>query len=41
MESENGYRGPAPVSLADYSHMMRLQAGSSRPRFYRNRARRF
>lgn len=31
MESQNGYRGPAPVSLADYSHMMRLQAGSSRP----------
>ena len=31
MESENGYRGPAPVSLADYSHMMRLQGGPSRP----------
>lgn len=31
MESRNGYRGPAPVSLADYSHMMRLQAGPSRP----------
>jgi hypothetical protein len=31
VESQNGYRGPAPVSLADYSHMMRLQAGSSRP----------
>ena len=31
MESQNGYRGPAPVSLADYSHMMRLQAGPSRP----------
>jgi hypothetical protein len=30
-ESENGYRGPAPVSLADYSHMMRLQGGPSRP----------
>ncbi len=31
MESENGYRGPTPVSLADYSHMMRLQAAPSRP----------
>jgi len=31
MESQNGYRGPAPVSLDDYSHMMRLQAGPSRP----------
>jgi hypothetical protein len=31
MESQNGYRGPAPVSLADYSHMMRLQGGPSRP----------
>ena len=31
MESQNGYRGAAPVSLADYSHMMRLQAGPSRP----------
>jgi hypothetical protein len=28
---ENGYRGPAPVSLADYSHMVRLQAGPSQP----------
>lgn len=31
MESQNGYRGPAPVSLSDYFHMMRLQAGPSRP----------
>jgi len=31
LESQNGYRGPAPVSLADYTHMMRLQAGPSRP----------
>jgi hypothetical protein len=31
MESANGYRGPTPVSLADYSHMMRLQAAPSRP----------
>jgi hypothetical protein len=31
MESQNGYRGPAPVSLADYSHMMRLQGSPSRP----------
>lgn len=31
MESQNGYRGPAPVSLADYTHMMRLQGGPSRP----------
>jgi len=31
MESQNGYRGPAPVSLADYSHMVRLQAGPSQP----------
>jgi hypothetical protein len=29
--SRNGYRGPAPVSLADYSHMMRLQAAPSHP----------
>ncbi|MFL6231452.1 MAG: hypothetical protein ACJ741_21980 [Pyrinomonadaceae bacterium] len=26
-----GYDGPAPVSLADYAHMMRLQAVPSRP----------
>ena len=31
MEAQNGYRGPAPVSLADYSHMMRLQAGPAQP----------
>ena len=31
MESHNGYRGPAPVSLLDYTYMMRLQAGPSRP----------
>lgn len=31
MESQNGYRGPAPVSIADYSHMVRLQAGPSPP----------
>src|SRR5882724_7302232 len=31
LRMENGYRGPAPVSLADYSHMVRLQAGSSQP----------
>jgi hypothetical protein len=29
LESQNGYHGPAPVSLADYAHMMRLQAGPS------------
>src|SRR5918911_1128889 len=26
-----GYTGPAPVSLSDYTHMMRLQAVPSRP----------
>lgn len=31
LESLNGYRGPAPVSLADYTYMMRLQAVPSRP----------
>jgi hypothetical protein len=31
LRMENGYRGPAPVSLADYSHMVRLQAGQSQP----------
>lgn len=31
LESHNRYRGPAPVSLADYTYMMRLQAGPSRP----------
>jgi hypothetical protein len=29
--SQSGYLGPAPVSLEDYSHMMRLQAVPSRP----------
>lgn len=31
LESINGYRGPAPVSLGDYTYMMRLQAAPSRP----------
>jgi hypothetical protein len=31
LESQNGYRGPAPVSLSDYTQMMRLQAEPSRP----------
>lgn len=31
LQSQSGYLGPAPVSLADYSHMMRLQAVPSRP----------
>jgi hypothetical protein len=31
LEWHNGYRGPAPVSLAEYTYMMRLQAGPSRP----------
>ncbi len=31
VEAQNGYRGPAPVSLSDYSHMMRIQAGPSQP----------
>ena len=31
MESQNGYRGPAPVSLADYAQMTRLQAEPARP----------
>jgi hypothetical protein len=30
-EAQNGYTGPAPVSLSDYTHMVRLQAGPSRP----------
>lgn len=30
LQSQNGYVGPAPVSLADYSYMMRLQAIPSR-----------
>jgi hypothetical protein len=31
LESQSGYLGPAPVSLADYGHLMRLQAVPSRP----------
>jgi hypothetical protein len=31
LQGQNGYLGPAPVSLEDYSHMMRLQAVPSRP----------
>ena len=31
LQSACGYTGPAPVSLKDYSHMMRLQAVPSRP----------
>ena len=31
MESKSRYSGPAPVSLADYSHMVRLQAAPSQP----------
>ncbi|MFN2511197.1 MAG: ATP-binding protein [Pyrinomonadaceae bacterium] len=31
LEKQCGYVGPAPVSLADYRHMMRLQAKPSRP----------
>jgi hypothetical protein len=30
LQSQSGYLGPAPVSLDDYSHMMRLQAAPSR-----------
>jgi hypothetical protein len=30
LQSQNGYLGPAPVSLSDYSHMMRLQAVPSK-----------
>jgi hypothetical protein len=30
VEAHNGYRGPAPVSLADYTYMIRLQAGPTR-----------
>jgi hypothetical protein len=30
VQSMSGYAGPAPVSLADYSHMMRLQAVPSK-----------
>ena len=31
LQSISGYLGPAPVSLADYTHMMRLQAVPSHP----------
>lgn len=31
LHSQSGYLGPAPVSLEDYSHMMRLQAIPSKP----------
>ena len=31
LQSQSGYVGPAPVSLADYAHMMRLQAVPFRP----------
>jgi len=31
LQSQCGYLGPAPVSLADYTHMMRLQAVPSQP----------
>ncbi len=31
LQSQNGYVGPSPVSLADYAHMMRLQAIPFRP----------
>jgi hypothetical protein len=31
LQSQNGYVGPAPVSLTDYAHMMRLQAVPFRP----------
>ena len=31
VQSLSGYVGPAPVSLADYSHMMRIQAVPFRP----------
>jgi MoxR-like ATPase len=31
LETQCGYLGPAPVSLADYRHMMRLQAKPSQP----------
>ena len=30
LQQQSGYLGPAPVSLDDYSHMMRLQAVPSR-----------
>lgn len=31
LQSQSGYLGPAPVSLTDYSYMMRLQAVPSKP----------
>ena len=31
LETHNGYRGPAPVSLADYTYMIRQQAAPSKP----------
>lgn len=31
LRSQCGYEGPAPVSLEDYAHMMRLQAVPARP----------
>jgi hypothetical protein len=31
LQSQSGYLGPAPVSLADYAYMMRLQAMPSKP----------
>lgn len=31
LEAHNGYRGPAPVSLADYAYMVQLQATPPRP----------
>ena len=31
LQAQCGYMGPAPVSLADYTHMMRLQAKPLRP----------
>jgi hypothetical protein len=31
LQSQSGYLGPAPVSLADYTFMMRLQAVPSKP----------
>src|SRR6185436_7799073 len=31
LHAQSGYLGPAPVSLTDYSHMMRLQAMPTKP----------
>ena len=31
LHKQSGYMGPAPVTLKDYSHMMRLQAKPARP----------